>query len=120
MRFQALKFCVVILSLPLFCAGCLSERQGGAKPEFNPQKTQALAELRDEINSHYGFREGVPRVNLGPCGRVARDFREEWNATFSQKINIAFVMSADKSQCYHVLVKLPDGRFFDGGNGVMS
>ena len=24
----------------------------------------ALNELRDEINSHYGFRDGVPRVNL--------------------------------------------------------
>jgi hypothetical protein len=28
--------------------------------------------------------------------------------------------SNDASNCYHVLIKLPDGRYFDGGNGVMT
>src|SRR5206468_12387765 len=80
----------------------------------------ALNRLRDDINSLYGFREGAPRINLGPCGRFAKAFREEWNARFTPKINIVFVMANDDSQCFHVLVRLPDGRYYDGGNGVMS
>jgi len=79
-----------------------------------------LNRLRDEINANYGYIGGKPRINKGPCGRFAKAFREEWNTRFSKKINIAFVMSRDGSICYHVLVKLPDGRYFDGGNGVMS
>ena len=79
-----------------------------------------LGELRNEINSHYGLRDGVPRVNLGPCGRFARAFREEWNARFARKVDIAFVISQDNSICHHVLVRLPDRRYFDGGNGIMS
>ena len=26
--------------------------------------------------------------------------------------------NSDTSNCHHVLVKLPDGKYFDGGNGV--
>ena len=62
----------------------------------------------------------MPRINLGPCGRFAKAFREQWNARFPDKINIAFVMSGDGSQCHHVVVRLPDGSFYDGGNGLMS
>jgi hypothetical protein len=29
-------------------------------------------------------------------------------------------MSNDGTTCHHVLVKLPDGTYFDGGNGVMT
>ena len=82
-----------------------------------------LNALRDEINSVYGFVDGSPRINRGPCGRFAKLFREAWNARFKQKINIVFVMMPDKPDgvgCDHVLVKLPDGSYFDGGGGVMS
>jgi hypothetical protein len=82
-----------------------------------------LNALRDEINSVYGFVDGSPRVNRGPCGRFAKLFHEQWNARFKQKINIVFVMMPDKPDgvgCDHVLVKLPDGSYFDGGGGVMS
>jgi hypothetical protein len=76
--------------------------------------------LRDEINLSYGYRDAVPRINLGPCGRFAREFREQWNSRFHQEINIVFIMSPDGNECYHVLVRLPDGNYFDGGNGVIS
>jgi hypothetical protein len=79
-----------------------------------------LNAIRDELTSRYGFREGAPRVNLGPCGRVARDFREAWNARFSQAVTIVFIMAADGVECHHVLIKLPDSRYFDGGNGVVT
>ena len=59
-------------------------------------------------------------MNLGPCGRFAKMFREKWNQRFNEKVTIAFVISADASICHHVLIKLPDGRYFDGGNGVIS
>jgi hypothetical protein len=84
----------------------------------------------------YGYRDLAPRINLGRCGRFAMDFREEWNARFSEPVNIVFVMSADgaesdlvnlkarisdfRAECYHVLVKLPDGHYFDGGNGAIA
>jgi hypothetical protein len=87
---------------------------------LDSQTIAALNRLRDEVNGAYGYREGIPRVNLGPCGRFAKAFREQWNARFSQKINIAFVMSQDDGMCHHVLVRLPDGSYFDGGNGVLT
>jgi hypothetical protein len=81
---------------------------------------EALNALRNDINARYGFRDGAPRINLGPCGRFARDFRARWNARFRDPVAIAFIMSNDGATCHHVLVKLPDGRFFDGGNGVVT
>jgi hypothetical protein len=83
-------------------------------------RAQVLNRLRDDINAAYGFRDGTPRINLGPCGRFARDFRERWNARFSNHpTHVIFVMADDGSQCHHVLVRLPDGYCYDGGNGVM-
>jgi hypothetical protein len=82
-------------------------------------RVAVLNGLRDEINAHYGYRDGGPCVNWGPCGRFANAFREQWNARFREKVNIAFVMAPDGS-CHHVVVKFPDGSYFDGGNGVMS
>jgi hypothetical protein len=82
---------------------------------------KALNALRNDLNAQYGFRNGAPRINLGPCGRFARDFRERWNALFREPVNIAFVMATnDPSNCFHVLLRLPDGRYFDGGNGVVT
>ena len=80
----------------------------------------ALNQLRNEINALYGYRDGAPRINLGPCGPFAKAFREEWNDRFRHQTHIAFVMSPDGSFCHHVLIRLPDGSLFDGGNGVIS
>src|SRR5262249_8486333 len=80
---------------------------------------ELLNGLRDDINAHYGIREGVPCINGGPCGRFAKAFRQQWNARFREKVNLAFVMTPD-GWCLHVVVKFSDGSYFDGGNGVMS
>ncbi len=87
------------------------------------RQVAVLNGLRDEINSIYGFENGRPRINRGPCGRFAKAFFEEWNNRFDQKVTIAFVMMPDARDgvgCDHVLIKLPDGSYFDGGGGVMS
>jgi hypothetical protein len=95
----------------------------GRRDAIDPGTPQVavLNGLRDEINQVDGYSDtSEPRVNLGPCGRFAKTFREEWNERFKRKVNVVFVMGFWGTHCYHVLVKLPDGNYFDGGNGVMS
>jgi hypothetical protein len=108
----------------LAIAGCSSPHSTiqASRAAYDPVlANRVLHDLREDINGRYGFRDGAPRINLGPCGRFARDFRERWNARFREPVTIAFLMSTrDASNCYHVLVKLPDGRYCDGGNGVMT
>ena len=115
----------LLLSLSLCGAAGCSTRPTAPTVDRGSYRTanivESLNELRNDINVQYGFRNGAPRINLGPCGRFARDFRECWNARFQQPVTIAFIMANnDASNCYHVLTKLPDGRYFDGGNGVMT
>jgi hypothetical protein len=86
------------------------------------RQVAVLNSLRNEINSVYGFENGWPRINRGPCGRFAKLFHEQWNARFRDKIIIAFVMRTDHPDgvgCNHVLVRLPDGNYYDGGSGVV-
>ena len=46
-------------------------------PSITPDRWAApLNSLHNEINIVYGYFDGKPRINLGPCGRFARDFRE--------------------------------------------
>src|SRR6266545_4909833 len=108
----------------LAIAGCSSPHSAiqTSRAAYDPVlANRVLNDLREDINGRYGFRAGAPRINLGPCGRFARDFRERWNARFREPVTIAFLMSTrDASNCYHVLVKLPDGRYYDGGNGVVT
>ena len=119
----------VFRSVALFCGlfvhvGCSTPPPAvpeGHASYRSADPVEALNALRNDIDARYGFRNGAPRINLGPCGRFARDFRKRWNARFREPATIAFIMSnSDTSNCYHVLVKLPDGRYFDGGNGVMT
>jgi hypothetical protein len=95
----------------------LAARRGGPA---SPSRDAVLNGLRNDINAHYGYLDGVPRVNRGPCGRFARAFCEQWNARFRAPAHIAFVMPDDGGECCHVLVLLPGGGYFDGGNGVLS
>jgi len=126
MRVQPFAAClaVIIMCVALALASCSSpDRSIRARQiKYDPASAAyALNALRNDINAQYGFRNGAPRINLGPCGRFARDFRERWNARFREPVTIVFLMSnRDTSNCYHVLVKLPDGNFFDGGNGVVT
>lgn len=109
------------LCLYVGCSTPLTAVPEGRASYRSADLVEALNALRNDIDSRYGFRNGAPRINLGPCGRFARDFRERWNARFRDPVTIAFVMANnDASNCFHVLVKLPDGRYFDGGNGVMT
>jgi hypothetical protein len=88
--------------------------------ERNDRRVAVLNRLRNAILSTYGCLEGWPRINLGPCGRFARDLCQQWNARFSEKINIVFLMTLDGSECKHIVVSLPDGNLFDGGFGVVT
>jgi hypothetical protein len=93
---------------------------------LDERREAVLNRLRNEINSAYGFIDFFPRVNSGPCGRFAKAFRERWNARFIDKVEIAFLYQkeglTEKGDpiCPHILVKLPDGSYFDGGNGVVT
>lgn len=84
------------------------------------QQEQQLIALKDSINRTYGLYEGAPAINSGPCGNFANLFYEAWNSRFDEKVTISFIMSADSSECYHVLVKLPNGDYYDGGNGILT
>jgi hypothetical protein len=115
----------VIAALPFLLCSCRQlELQNAAAPEpLSDRQVAVLNALRDEINATYCFVDRSPRINRGPCGRFAKIFREQWNARFKDKINIVFVMAPEISDgvgCDHVLVKLPDGHYFDGGGGVMT
>ena len=120
MAIRISRYFALFVALAFAACSCYSHiSKGRSKLVLWEPRHAVLDHLRDEINASYGFRDGVPRINLGPCGRFARDFREQWNARFPDKVHIAFVMSDDGATCHHVLLKLPDGNYYDGGNGVM-
>jgi len=85
-----------------------------------------LSELSCEINKLYGYVEipgdnfGEPSINSGPCGPFANAFYEVWNRNFADKVNIVFIMVKHSSECWHILIRLPNGMLFDGGIGVHS
>jgi hypothetical protein len=89
-------------------------------PELNDRRVAVLNRLRNAILATYGCLEGWPRINLGPCGRFARDLRDQWNARFNEKINIVFLMTLDGRECKHIVVRLAEGILFDGGFGVVT
>jgi hypothetical protein len=84
---------------------------------MNPQN-QLLNQLKDNINLLLGFHDKEPRVNLGPCGVFAQLFFEAWKKALKEKVHICFVMTRDKSQCYHIVLRLPTGELYDGGIGI--
>lgn len=83
---------------------------------------QNLNQLKTDVNLAFGFQNGHPRVDLGPCGSFAREFYESWNERFSESgsVQIAFIKILNGQYCRHVLIRLPSGLFFDGGLGVMT
>lgn len=114
-------FIAVCASLLIWLSsGCQGLTGGEMTRRSRDQQVACLNGLRDEINYLYGFQLGWPKINRGPCGRFAKIFFEEWNARFEEKAIIAFVMMTNRIDCDHVLVKLPNGSYFDGGSGVVS
>lgn len=93
-------------------------KQTGPKP-LGDKQVAVLNSLRDEVNFTYGYVGGWPRIDRGPCGRFASLFYQGWNQRFRDKVCIAFIMTTN-GICDHVLIKLPDGSYYDGGNGVIS
>lgn len=83
-----------------------------------------LNELSAAINNLYGYVKetgdnfGDPAINSGPCGAFAHAFYHSWNSIFTEKVNIVFIMVKNSDECWHVLVRLPNGLLFDGGIGV--
>lgn len=90
------------------------------KQVVNARMIADLNGLSREINQEFGIYGSIPLVNCGPCGRFAKIFRDCWQERFGQQLNFVFVMTFDKKDCLHILVRLPDGSYFDGGLGVMS
>lgn len=79
-----------------------------------------LNELRNELLTTYGTIDGWTRLAMGPCGKFAHTFYEEWNHTFKDSVNIVFMMKPDSSDCNHIIIRLPDKNLFDPGLGVLS
>lgn len=95
----------------------------------NPQNNNVISilnNLSNEINSLYGYvnipgeNYGEPAINSGPCAPFAQVFYECWNARFTDKVHIVFIMIKNSNECWHVLIRLPHGQLFDGGYGVHS
>lgn len=120
LRNWQLLLIIVTLAFSLVSCRQLALQKSVPAAKLNDKQVAVLNGLRDEVNLTYGYVDGWPRIDRGPCGRFAKLFHEKWNARFRHKINIVFVMWADGSVCDHVLVKLPDGSYYDGGNGVIS
>lgn len=79
---------------------------------------EALQNLTNQINAEYGFHDGIPRINYGPCGVFAKLFYEEWNSLFAAKVNICFILTPNEDECDHVAIRLPSGEIYDGGIGI--
>lgn len=79
-----------------------------------------LEKIKKEINEEYGFHDGIPRINYGPCGVFAKIFFEKWNELFDKKIHICFILTLEKDECDHIVVRLPSGELYDGGIGIHS
>ncbi|SRR5258708_15734801 len=87
---------------------------------LTPEKIKALEQIQSAINSKYGFKNGIPSVNMGPCGPFAKAFFEIWNGLFSEKVIICFLFEKGTTKCAHCFLKLPSGDYYDGGNGIVK
>jgi hypothetical protein len=83
-----------------------------------PETRQILEKIKDEINHEYGFNDGIPKINHGPCGVFAKIFFDKWNELFDKKCHICFVLTYDGNECDHIMIRLPSGELYDGGVGV--
>lgn len=57
---------------------------------MHPSVKSTLEKIKKEINEEYGFHDGIPRINYGPCGVFAKIFFEKMTSLFraSQSICI--------------------------------
>jgi hypothetical protein len=85
---------------------------------MHSESRKILEKLTEAINNEYGFHDGIPRINYGPCGVFAKIFFHKWNELFKSKVHICFVMTKDRKECDHIVIRLPSGDLYDGGVGV--
>ena len=88
--------------------------------KMTEEMTAILDALKDSINHLLGFHDDTPRINYGPCGVFAQLFLQAWNSRFSEKVHICFVMTVDRGECDHIVIRLPSGALYDGGIGIHS
>ncbi len=83
-----------------------------------------LSSLSADINNLYGYvyipgdNFGEPAINSGPCAPFAKFFFDCRNKRFSEKVNIVFIMVKNSDECWHTLIRLPNGQLYDGGYGL--
>ncbi|MES2212311.1 MAG: hypothetical protein V4490_04150 [Pseudomonadota bacterium] len=93
---------------------------------LNNSTVSVLNELSHAINKLYGHvtlagdNFGEPAINSGPCAPFANTFFNLWNRKFTEKVTITFIMVKSSDECWHVLIRFPNGLLFDGGLGVHS
>jgi hypothetical protein len=85
---------------------------------LNQRTIMALENIKAEINSEYGFQDGIPRINYGPCAVFAQIFFNIWTELFEEKVHICFVMTQSRNECDHVCIRLPSAQLYDGGIGI--
>ena len=85
---------------------------------LNLKTYEILENIKNEINKKYGFHDGIPRINYGPCGVFAKVFFEKWNKLFNKKCHICFVLTKTRDECDHITIRLPSGELYDGGIGI--
>jgi hypothetical protein len=112
-------FVITVLAFCLCSCQQPAIRNHAGAPKLSDKQVAILNSLRDEVNLTYGYMDGWPRIDRGPCGRFAKLFYEHWNERFEHKVSIVFIMTTN-GICDHVLIKLPDSSYYDGGNGVIS
>jgi hypothetical protein len=78
----------LILALAVLVSSCqrLGVEHEAPTETADGRRIKVLNRLRDDLNAQYGYREGVPRINLGPCGRFAKAFREQWNTRLPETV----------------------------------
>lgn len=108
-----------ILAVLGLLAYSLPRSESSIEHTWIERRDLALNDLRDAINQRYGFLNGGARINQGPCAAFAVTFLQEWNQRFHQKASAWAVAAPERPKIFHVLVRLPDGTFFDGGRGVL-
>ena len=93
---------------------------------ITPKIMLALNCISDDINKLYGYVDlggenyGEPSINSGPCGPFALLMYNTWNSLFKEKVVISFVLDIQTEECWHIVIRLPDGSLYDGGVGVHS
>src|SRR5215831_15428429 len=84
-------FVITLLALGLCaCQQPTIGKHTAAVPKLSDKQVAVLNDLRDEINLTYGYVDGWPRIDRGPCGRFAKLFYEHWNERFEHKVTIVF------------------------------